>query len=53
MIFMFVKLKASQKEAIQKLLDPNEDWEVSPNHREVRVYGHRSSHDQQEGYSIS
>lgn len=25
MIFMFVKMKASQKEAIQKLLDPNED----------------------------
>lgn len=25
MIFMFVRLKAEQKEAIQKLLDPNED----------------------------
>lgn len=25
MIFMFVKMKASQKEAIQNLLDPNED----------------------------
>ena len=25
MIFMFVRLKAEQKQAIQKLLDPNED----------------------------
>lgn len=25
MIFMFVKMKAEQKQAIQKLLDPNED----------------------------
>jgi len=25
MIFMFVKMKANQKEAIQKLLDPNEN----------------------------
>ena len=25
MIFMFVKMKAEQKQAIQKLIDPNED----------------------------